>query len=462
MATTIDAQLELTDKIRNREAIVSVVGLGYVGLPLATAFAEVGFRVVGVDVNVARVESVMRGDSYIGDVPSETLAQLILNNSGPQYGLPLSGRQQRGGLTATVDTASFADADVVIVCVPTPLGKTKDPDLSFIVSAAERIAEHMHPGMLVVLESTSYPGTTEELVLPILQRMNTEELVVGKDFFLAFSPERIDPGRTDWTLKKTPKVVGGVTPECLSVTTTLYDCIIENIVPVSSPKAAEMTKLLENTFRATNIALVNEFSMICERLELDVWEVIEAAKTKPFGFMPFYPGPGLGGHCLPIDPQYLAWKLKMLNYNPRFIQLASEINSAMPEYVVERLADALNDVEKSLRGSRCLVLGVAYKANVSDLRDSPALDLIQLLRGRGMEVSYHDPHVPALEIGGELMASVDIDRECLEGFDCALIATAHDDIDWQIIVDHSKLVMDTRNATHAIQPNASGARVVKL
>ena len=350
--------MTLLDKIETRQATISVLGLGYVGLPLAALFAEAGFRVIGIDVDPVRVESVNRGQSYVQDVSTETLARLT------------SDAGQDGPLSATTDYRALEDVDVVIVCVPTPLSKTKDPDLTHINAAADEISRHLHSDMLIVLESTSYPGTTEELVLPRLQRSNGRTLQVGTDFYLAFSPERIDPGRTDWTLSTTPKVIGGVTSKCRDVAQAVYECVIQTVVPVSSTKVAEMVKLLENTFRATNIALVNEIAIMCDRLGVDVWEVIEATETKPFGYMPFYPGPGLGGHCLPVDPQYLAWKLRTLDYNARFIQLADEINLGMPLYWVTKIQDALNSSGKPLSRSNVLLLGVAYKPDVADIRES--------------------------------------------------------------------------------------------
>ncbi|MGQ9583967.1 MAG: nucleotide sugar dehydrogenase [Anaerolineae bacterium] len=439
---------ELLQRIASRQARVGVVGLGYVGLPLAVAFAEAGFRVTGIETNPDRVAQVLEGRSYIPDVPSGQLAAQV----------------RQGRLTATGDYAAVENLDTLSICVPTPLGKTRDPDMSYVVAAADAIAQHTHAGQLVVLESTTYPGTTEEVILPRLeranvQRSNVEAFRVGTDFFLAFSPERIDPGRRDWTVRNTPKVIGGVTPRCLEVATALYRCIVEEVVPVSSPRAAEMVKLLENTFRAVNIALVNEVAIMCDHLGLDVWEVIEAAATKPFGFMPFYPGPGLGGHCVPVDPQYLSWKLRTLNYNARFIQLASEINAAMPRHVVGKIATALNDEGKALRGSLVLILGVAYKRDVSDVRESPALDIIRLLWGWGAEVRYHDPHVPTLLLDGKRLASVSLDGEVLAQADVAVIVTDHATYDWTWVLSHARLVVDTRNATGGLRGRA---RLVKL
>ena len=451
----------LLAKIETREAVISVIGLGYVGLPLAVMFAESGYRVVGIDVNNRTVDAINQGKSHIEDIPSEKLSGLTHNFQDPwSRPSPHNGARHRGGLSATTDYDALNKADVAIVCVPTPLSKTHDPDVSYIVSTVEEISRRLRPGMLIVLESTSYPGTTEELILPSLQGSNGRSFSAGVDFFLAFSPERIDPGRKDWTIKNTPKVIGGVTPHCTNLAKALYECGIQQMVPVSSPKVAEMVKLLENTFRATNIALVNEVAIMCDRLGIDVWEVIDAAKTKPFGYMPFYPGPGLGGHCIPIDPQYLAWKLKTLNYNARFIQLAEEINFGMPTYVLAKIVDALNDDRKALKGSRVLVLGVAYKEGVSDVRESPALELIHLLSQKGATVKYHDPYVPKLDLQGKSMISVTLSEQELSRADCVVVTTAHEDYDWQFIVDSSQLMVDTRNATKDVSKGLS--RVVKL
>jgi UDP-N-acetyl-D-glucosamine dehydrogenase len=439
--------MNLLDKIEKRQAQVTVIGLGYVGLPLAIAFAEAGFPVTGVDVDPDRVDKINRGESFVQDVPSEILAKYVQATEG-------------GSLRTTTEFGALADADAVIICVPTPLGKTKDPDLSFIISAANQVARYLHPEMLVVLESTTYPGTTSEIILPRLQGANGNTHAVGTDFYLAFSPERIDPGRKDWTVRTTPKVIGGVTPRCLEAARSLYQCAIEQVVPVSSPEAAEMVKLLENTFRAVNIGLVNEVAIMCDRLGIDVWEVIEAAKTKPYGFMPFYPGPGLGGHCIPIDPEYLAWKLKTLNYNARFIRLAEEINFGMPEYVLGKIADALNRNKRALNGSRVLLLGVAYKADIGDLRESPALDLLLLLCEKGAQVSYHDPYVPEVKEEGLALESVPLDEELLRQADCVVITTAHSSYDWEWVAANSQLVVDTRNALRNVSKTA--AQIVRL
>jgi len=397
---------DFLEKISKREVTIAIIGLGYVGLPLAAAFAKRGFPVVGIDVDAGKVSKVNRGESYIDDVPSDVLQSLP-------------------NLKATTDFGALADADAAIICVPTPLNKTRDPDIRFVMAAAQEVAKHVHPGMLVVLESTTYPGTTEEMLLPMVSRNG--ELKVGEDFFLAFSPERIDPGNPEYHVENTPKVVGGMTPACLEVASALYGEVVERVVPVSSPAAAEMTKLLENTFRAVNIALVNEVAIMCDKLGLDVWEVIDAAATKPYGFMKFTPGPGVGGHCIPLDPHYLSWKLKTLNYNARFIQLASEINASMPHYWVGKVQDALNEAGKPLKGSRVLVLGVAYKKDIGDVRESPALDIIELLRQKGADVRYHDPYVPEFSYNGvSFQSEPDLERALAEA-DCVLVATNHSD-----------------------------------
>jgi UDP-N-acetyl-D-glucosamine dehydrogenase len=419
--------MELLEKIERRDAVVGIMGLGYVGLPLAVVFAEAGFQVVGIDVDEQKVEALNRQESYIEDIESTRLSTLPYP------------------IQATTDFAALEKCDAVSVCVPTPLRKTGDPDMSYIVSAADSIAEHLHPGMLVVLESTTYPGTTAEIALPRLEG-NGDGLQVGEDFFLCFSPERVDPGRRDWTTKTTPKVMGGTTPACLEAGGALYGAALETIVPVSSTEAAEMVKLLENTFRAVNIAMVNEVLLMCDTLGLDVWEVIEAAGTKPFGFMKFKPGPGIGGHCIPIDPLYLSWKLKALKFNAQFIELADEINSEMPEYWVQRVQDALNDVEKPLKGSRVLVLGVAYKPNVSDLRESPALDIVHLLQKKGADVGYHDPYVPAFRHDEMAMESVEDLNSELAAADCTVVVTDHAAYDWDTVRNQAQLIIDTRNA----------------
>ncbi len=419
--------MPLLTKIEHREAVIGIVGLGYVGLPLAVVFAKAGFRVIGIDLNRARVDGVNRCESYIEDVDSETLCSL------------------KGRMSATTDFAALAECDAVSICVPTPLSKTGAPDVSYIIAAAEQIAAYLHPGMLVVLESTTYPGTTTEIVLPRLLG-NGAGLTVGEHFFLCFSPERVDPGRADWTTQNTPKIIGGVTPACLAAGHALYSAALETLVPVSSTAAAEMVKLFENTFRAVNIALANELLLMCETLGLDVWEIIDAAATKPFGFMKFTPGPGIGGHCIPKDPLYLSWKLKTLKYTARFIQLADEVNSSMPAYWVGKVQDALNDAGKALKGSCVLVLGVAYKPNTSDIRESPALDIIHLLQEKGARVLYHDPFVPTLNYDGIEMASVDALEPALRETDCAVIVTDHAGYDWDTVREQAKLIVDSRHA----------------
>ncbi|MGQ9491030.1 MAG: nucleotide sugar dehydrogenase [Anaerolineae bacterium] len=431
---------QLLHKIETRTAMVAVIGLGYVGLPLAVAFAENGFPVIGIDVDPWKVGELNHGRSYVQDIPSDRLKGIL-----PRF-------------TATTDYAALDRCDAAIICVPTPLNKTRDPDVRFLIAAGESVARHIHPGMLVVLESTTYPGTTEELLLPmltapaVLTRLGVETFEVGKDFFLAFSPERIDPGRKDYVVENTPKVVGGVTPACREVTTALYAAAIQTIVPVSSTQAAEMVKLLENTFRAVNIALVNEVAIMCDKLGIDVWEVIEAAATKPYGFMKFTPGPGVGGHCIPLDPHYLSWKLKTLNYNARFIQLAGEINSEMPRYWVEKVADALNEIGKPLKGSRVLVLGVAYKRDVDDVRESPALDIIELLRQKGADVRYHDPYIPALSHNGRDFRSEPDLAAALDAADCVVVVTDHSTYDWAAVRQRAACLVDTRNASRHRAP----------
>ncbi len=434
-------QEQLLNRLKNREARVGIVGLGYVGLPLAVEFAEAGFSVIGLDVMKEKVDMLNKGESYIMDIPSERLKPLV----------------QNGKFCATTEYADLRQADTVSICVPTPLTKTKDPDMSFVIDSVDAIAEVCHEGMLIVLESTTYPGTTEEIILP---RLENNGFKVGENVFVAFSPERIDPSNPKYGVRNTPKVVGGVTPACTEVVVELYSTAVDMVVPVSSPTTAEMVKLLENTFRAVNIGLVNELAMMCDKLNVDAWEVIQAAATKPFGFMPFYPGPGLGGHCIPIDPLYLSWKLKTLNYNARFIELASEINTSMPIYVIDKVINALNDDSKALRGSKVVVIGVAYKRDVNDLRESPALDIIGLLEEKGAKVVYHDPYVPQIRMEGDsFMYSEPYSDALLDSADCVVIVTDHSNMDYQHIVDHSKLVVDTR---HATPPRSGKARVVRL
>lgn len=418
----------LLEKIQSQQASVAILGLGYVGLPLAVVFAEAGFHVVGIDPDRRKVDTVCRGESHIQDVPSEQVKRLV----------------DAGRLTATTDFAALSQADAVSICVPTPLRKTGDPDLSFILTATEDLARYMHPGMVVVLESTTYPGTTREILLPKLGE--ERGLKVGEDFYLAFSPERVDPGREDWTTLNTPKVVGGITSTCSEIASAWYAQALQRVVPVSSAEVAEMAKLLENTFRMINIGLVNEMAIMCNRLGVDVWEVIDAAATKPFGFMKFTPGPGLGGHCIPIDPLYLSWKLRGLQYNARFIELASEINTGMPRYVIQLTMDALNQQGKPLKGSRVLVLGAAYKPDIDDLRESPALDVIGLLEQKGAVVSYHDPHVPLIHHDGWDRESVKDVMAAVNEADCVVIVTNHSSYDYPAILQSAKLIVDTRNA----------------
>ena len=427
MATNSDSLQHLLGRIEDKTARVGIIGLGYVGLPLAVVFAEAGFQVVGIDVQQRVVDGLNAGRSHVEDIPDDRLGPLV----------------EQGLITATTDFSLLSGCDGVSICVPTPLRKTGDPDISYIIAATEKIAEFVHPGMVVVLESTTYPGTTSEVILPALEEGG---LTAGEDFFLCFSPERVDPGREDWTTVNTPKVMGGVTPACSEAGAALYGAAIETVVPVSSPEAAEMVKLLENTFRAVNIGLANELLLMCDKLGLDAWEVIDAAATKPFGFMKFTPGPGLGGHCIPIDPLYLSWKLRTLNYTARFIELASEVNTGMPAYWVQKVQDALNDAGKAVNGSRVLVVGVAYKPDISDMRESPALDIIQLLEEKGADVVYHDPHVPSLEHEGMALTSVDDLDAALAEADCTVIVTDHADYDWDRIAERAGLVVDTRRA----------------
>ena len=435
------SDLPILKRIATKQARVAVIGLGYVGLPLAVEFARAGLRVSGIDVDTRKVESINAGRSYILDVPDDVASGLVA----------------AGVLSATTDPAALRLADVAIICVPTPLGKSRDPDISFIVAAADEIIRYAHRDMLVVLESTTYPGTTDELLLP---RIVSAGFQIGQDFFLAFSPERVDPANPVYGVRNTPKVIGGVTPQCTAVAMALYRTAVDHLVPVSSTRAAEMVKLLENTFRAVNIGLVNEMAVICSKLGLDVWEVIEAASTKPYGFMPFHPGPGLGGHCLPIDPLYLSWKLKALRYSTRFIELADDINTHMPDHVVDKVSDALNTDRKAVNGARVLILGVAYKRNVDDVRESPAFEIMQLLVERGAEVSYYDPFVPHLVHKGFTRDSIDLDDAALSEADCVVIVTDHSSYDLSRVVAHAQLIVDTRNALRGVP--AGRARIVKL
>jgi UDP-N-acetyl-D-glucosamine dehydrogenase len=424
----------LIKKLKGKNARIGILGLGYVGLPLAVVFAEAGFHVTGIDLDPRKVDSLAKGISYIPDVKTEVVEKLV----------------RSGHLTATADFSVLKDIDAVSICVPTPLRQTGDPDMSFIISAADELADHMHTGMVVVLQSTTYPGTTRELLLP---KLGVEKgLEVGEDWFLAFSPERVDPGRRDYTTKNTPKVMGGITEACGEVATLWYEAAIDIVHRVSSAEAAEMAKLLENTFRMINIGLVNELAIMCEHLGVDVWEVIDAAATKPFGFMTFTPGPGQGGHCIPIDPLYLSWKMKSFSYNARFIELASEINTNMPRYVVSRVMEALNDRSKPVRGSKVLVLGAAYKPDVNDIRESPALDVIGLLRKKGADVQYHDPYIPHIhhETEGWQMDSVQDMMKAVGEADAVVVITNHKVYDYEAIVNNAKFVFDSRNATRKV------------
>jgi len=417
----------LRNKIKRRRATVAVIGLGYVGLPLAVEMAKAGQKVYGIDVNDEKIRSIRRGASYVQDVKPSDLKKVV----------------KAGRLIPTTDYSVISEADAIDICVPTPLRKTKDPDMRFIMAALEEIEKYVRRGQLVILESTTYPGTTEEVVLP---RLAKDGLKVGRDFFLAFSPERVDPGNKKFDTSRIPKVVGGVTEKCTAVACDLYNCCVKSTVPVTSTTVAEMVKLLENTFRSVNIGLVNEMCLMCARMDIDVWEVIEAAATKPFGFMPFYPGPGLGGHCIPIDPFYLSWKARMAGFETRFIELAGQINSSMPQYVVTKVTDVLNLHKKSLNGARVLVLGVAYKNDVDDTRESPALDVIRQLEEKGARVSYADPLVDTISFDGKKMKSVKISGPALNKYDCAVIVTNHKAFNYGQIVKNSKAIVDTRNA----------------
>ena len=422
---------ELSEKIRSKSIRAGVIGLGYVGLPLAVEFAKTGVEAVGFDVDREKIDSILRGESYISDVDSETVSRVVSD----------------GTFVATTDFSQLAAVDTINICVPTPLRKTKDPDLSYVVKAVEQIAAYLQPGQLVILESTTYPGTVTEVVQP---RLEKNGLRAGTDFFLAFSPERVDPGNTEWMTRNIPKVVGGTDLRSTEVAAALYNLIVETVVPVSSTRVAEMVKLLENTFRAVNIGLVNELALMCRELEVDVWEVIDAAKTKPFGFMPFYPGPGLGGHCIPIDPFYLSWKARQNGFESRFIELAGHVNASMPRYVVDTVAEALNSRERSVRGSRVHLCGMAYKPNVGDVRESPSLDIANLLIRQGANVSYSDPHVPVLREAGLTLDEVPLKQALEDGVDVSVITTHHDGFDYDAIVRLSPVVVDTRNSLRGI------------
>ena len=426
VATAVGSESILTGRITTRRAKVGVVGLGYVGLPLAVEFALAGFDVTGFDVDPVKIGHLKKGDSYIHDVPTEQVKELV----------------KAGRLHATAEFSQLGSMDTVNICVPTPLRKTKDPDMSYVVSACEELSKHLHPGQLVILESTTYPGTTNELLLPMLENSG---LKVGEDFFLCFSPERVDPGNAKYQTKNIPKVIGGITPACTRVGALLYQQALDHVVPVSSTSVAEMVKLLENTFRMINIGLANEMAMMCDRMGINVWEVIDAAATKPFGFMPFYPGPGLGGHCIPIDPFYLSWKSKQAGIEARFIELAGFINGQMPHFVVDKIQNALNQQTKPVKGSHIHVIGVSYKKNIDDMRESPALDIIHLLRERGAHVTYSDPYIPVLRHDGFDMRS-EPGMGPVDSADCVVIVTDHSGVDYLELSKRAKLIVDTRNA----------------
>ena len=431
--------LRLEEKIRDKSAIIGIVGIGYVGLPLAVAFAMVGFKVLGFDIRQKNVDSVNRGKSYIADVTSDSLSSVVTGKL----------------LEATTDQSRLGETDAICICVPTPLTTTKDPDLSYVIHESKAISKYLRPEQLVVLESTTYPGTTKQVVLPNLE---SSGLRCGIDFYLAYSPERVDPGSKDHNVRNTPKIVGGIDSQSTQLAQLLYSQIAGAVLPVSCPEVAEMTKVFENVFRSVNIALVNELAHLCERMGLSVWEVIDAASTKPFGYMPFYPGPGIGGHCIPLDPYYLANKARELDFHTRFIELAAEINEAMPYHVVSRILEALNTRGKSLNGAKILVLGVAYKKDVEDTRESPSLKIVQLLREKGAEVSYNDPYVPQIHVPAGDMESVELNGECLASMDCIVIAADHSCYDVQQIITGSKLVFDTRGVTRGLK----GDNIVRL
>ncbi len=428
-------QLLLEKKILQHKAKIAIIGLGYVGLPLAVEFGKAGFDVTGIEIDKDKVKMINQGKHYIQDVKDSELKELVKKNR----------------MRATSNFSVLKEIDAVAICVPTPLRKTRDPDISYILAAVEEIAKYLHKGQLIVLESTTYPGTTREIILP---KLASKKFIVGKDFYLAFSPERTDPGNREYTLKNTPKIVSGITMKCIRIASLLYKQIVERVVTVSTTETAEIVKLLENTFRIVNVGLVNEVALICDRLKLDTWEVIDAASTKPFGFMPFYPGPGLGGHCIPVDPHYLSWKLKALNFYARFIELAGEINSKMPEFLVGKIDAALNERKKSIKGSKIIILGIAYKSNVSDARESPSLEVMRLLKERGGKVVYNDPYVPQVEG----LKSIRLTKSSLRNADCIVITTAHSDYDYKQIVEYARLIIDSRNATKGIESK----KIVKL
>jgi len=436
IATTVAEALQ--EKIKSRTARVGVVGLGYVGLPLAVEFARAGFHVTGIDVQETKVTTLNRGESYVQDVPTSVFKSHV----------------ESGKFTATTDFSVVKDLDTINIAVPTPLRKTKDPDMSYIVAACQEIAKYTRPGQLIILESTTYPGTTDELLLPMFER---PDLVVGQDFFLCFSPERVDPGNPKFQTINIPKVVGGITPACTEIGSLFYAQALEKVVPVSSTRVAEMVKLLENTFRMINIGLVNELALMCDQMDVNVWEIIDAAATKPFGFMPFYPGPGLGGHCIPIDPFYLSWKTKQAGIEARFIELAGYINGHMPHFVVDKIQNALNDQSKALRGSHIHVLGVAYKRDIDDVRESPALDVMHLLKKRGARVTFSDPYIRTLRVDDGEMHGADEKVECRQA-DCVVIITDHVRFDYENLVHEARLIVDTRNALK----NIKSEKIVRL
>jgi len=426
----VPSQDNLLARLKRKDFTAAVIGLGYVGLPLAIEYADAGIRVIGIDSDGAKIRAIRSGNSYVDDVPSESIR----------------GAVENGLLRVTSDYSALAEADTVNICVPTPLRKTKDPDLSYVVTAAEQVAKYIHRDMLIVLESTTYPGTTDELLVPMFEERG---FTVGKDIFLAFSPERVDPGNPQYSTKNIPKVVGGATPQCTKMAAALYTGVMEAVHPVSTATVAEMVKLLENTFRSVNIGLVNEIALMCNRMGIDVWEVIDAAKTKPFGFMPFYPGPGIGGHCIPLDPFYLSWKAKQFGFEARFIELAGVINGQMPHFVVGKIIDALNRFKKSVNGAKVLILGVAYKKDISDVRESPAIDILQLLSKKGAKLSYCDPHVPVLDEHGMRM---------IRKADCVVVVTDHSDFDYRLVARESKVIVDARNALKG----KNGGKIIKL
>jgi UDP-N-acetyl-D-glucosamine dehydrogenase len=432
-------QEDLLARLKRKDFTAAVIGLGYVGLPLAVEYADAGIRVIGIDSDGAKIRAIRSGKSYVDDVSSETVKAAV----------------DAGLLRVTSDYSALAEADTVNICVPTPLRKTKDPDLSYVVSAAEQVVKYLHRDMLIVLESTTYPGTTDELLVPMFREKG---YTVGKDIFLAFSPERVDPGNPQYLTKNIPKVVGGATSRCTKMAAALYGGVLEHVHAVSSATVAEMVKLLENTFRSVNIGLVNEIALMCNRMGIDVWEVIDAAKTKPFGFMPFYPGPGIGGHCIPLDPFYLSWKAKQYGFESRFIELAGVINGQMPHFVVGKVVDALNRFRKSVNGAKVLILGVAYKKDISDVRESPALDILQLLTQKGAKLSYCDPHVPVLAEHGIRMKAEPLSAATLKKADCVVVVTDHSDIDYRLVARESKVVVDTRNALKG----KNGDKIIKL